>query len=482
MQYGFLKKWVRENSEQNLIFQRIEKFEDQYRIVFKKQKMNLHICLSSLDCFCYFTSNELLPFPEKKELNQFNQNLNGARLQAVNIAESDRIIFLEFSAVDIYNQQNNFQLILELIPRYQNIILIKDDSIIDSIKKISFAQNRHRQILPGIKYEPPPTDFEANEILITYPIIVTENRKIVASGNSGFSDMNSVFEKLFEKIWQDRNERIRDSKTSQIGKKIKQKEKKLTKLQAELKQSSEVENLKQQAELLKANFSKLKPGMENIKVANYYEDDFPEIEIKLDVGKSARQNIESYFKKYRKARDGKVKITEQIEITNNEIDDLEREFSEIEESDFLTENTTQKHKKETSQTENFKKLKIDENWEIFIGRTSKENDLLTTRLAKPHDWWFHTRIFRGTHVILRNLTQKELPEDLKILCCQLAAYYSKAKKSSNVPVDFTQIRYVRKPRGAAAGYVTYANQKTLFVDPLSIRDASDLITKIIPSK
>jgi len=98
-------------------------------------------------------------------------------------------------------------------------------------------------------------------------------------------------------------------------------------------------------------------------------------------------------------------------------------------------------------------------------------------LAKPDDWWFHTRIYRGTHIILRNYKRKELPETLKILCCRLAAYFSKAKKSSNIPVDYTQIRYVRKPRGSVAGYVTYKNQKTLYVDPLSMRETIKEIDK-----
>ncbi len=123
-------------------------------------------------------------------------------------------------------------------------------------------------------------------------------------------------------------------------------------------------------------------------------------------------------------------------------------------------------------------MKVDENWEIIIGRTSRENDLLTTRFAKPHDWWFHTRIFRGTHIILRNLDKKELPENLKIICSRLAAYFSKAKKSSNVPVDYTQIRFVRKPKGSPTGYVVYTNQKTLFVDPLSMREASVIIRSL----
>ncbi|OQX71775.1 MAG: hypothetical protein B6D62_01455 [Candidatus Cloacimonas sp. 4484_275] len=103
--------------------------------------------------------------------------------------------------------------------------------------------------------------------------------------------------------------------------------------------------------------------------------------------------------------------------------------------------------------------------------------MLTTKMAKPQDWWFHSRIFHGAHLILRNYNRLQLPEKLKILCCRLAAYHSKAGKSSNVPVDYTQIRYVRKPKGSPAGYVTYTNQKTMYVDPLSWREAAQWIKK-----
>ncbi|NQT65006.1 MAG: DUF814 domain-containing protein, partial [FCB group bacterium] len=192
--------------------------------------------------------------------------------------------------------------------------------------------------------------------------------------------------------------------------------------------------------------------------------------------KSAKQNIEHYFKKYRKARDGKTKIQKQINIAQNEIEVLESDIFELEETDVFFSNQEKSKKKKTLK-KGYKKIAIDENWEIYIGRTSKENDTLTTRFAKPHDWWFHTRVFRGTHIILRNYKKKELPNKLRLLCSQLAAYYSKAKKSTNVPVDHTQIRYVRKPRGSAPGYVVYTNQKTLFVDPLSIRAVGEILEK-----
>ncbi|MFC1887820.1 NFACT RNA binding domain-containing protein, partial [Candidatus Cloacimonadota bacterium] len=207
---------------------------------------------------------------------------------------------------------------------------------------------------------------------------------------------------------------------------------------------------------------------------------------------SAQANLDRLYKKYRKARDGKKKIQEQIGITFEEIETLEkfqkklRSFS-IEtlekrignlngEDIYFSDVKEVRHSDETRSA--YRSLKINDNWEILVGRTSKENDLLTTKTANPYDWWFHTRIFKGTHVVLRNYGKKgELPEELLNLSCRIAAYFSKAKKSANVPVDYTQIRYVRKPRKSPPGFVVYTNQKTLYVDPLSLRDAAAEIRK-----
>ncbi|OPX28731.1 MAG: hypothetical protein B1H06_02700 [Candidatus Cloacimonas sp. 4484_143] len=477
MQYKFLAAWAKENQKQNLIFKKIEKFEDQYLISFKKQKRCLQICLSS-ECFCFFSESKSLPWEQKKELSQFNQNMIGARLNNIKIRETDRIIVLDFRVTDIYNESSDLNLILELIPRYQNMILTKNNAIIDCLRKVSFAENRHRQILPSLSYTAPDSEYEIKYAEVKYPLIVKDLKLYESSDTNGFIAMNPAFESLYyDAIFQARNDRLRNQKIGSINKSIQKKLKKIEKLRLELDDASKEEIWKQQAELLKANFNKLNTGMKTISLKNYYEDDFPEIEIKLDVKKTAQQNIEFYFKKYRKARDGKKKITEQIALTESEIDRAEKEIFELEEMDFIPSSNIDSNKKKNDQKSGYKKLVINDDWIIYIGRTSKENDELTTRIAKPHDWWFHTRIFRGTHVILRNLKKKDLPEYLKFLCCRLAAYYSKAKKSTNVPVDYTEIRYVRKPRGAAVGYVTYKNQKTLYVDPLSIRDAAKKLNK-----
>ena len=369
-------------------------------------------------------------------------------------------------------------MILELIPRYQNIILLKNEIIVDCLRKVSFAENRHRQILPGLAYDAPDSNYEIRKMKVKYPMVISNLKLHSTSEKDGFREMNSAFESLYyNAIFTERNDRLRQQNISAINKKIKKKQKKIEKLKLELQNAQKEEDWKQKAELLKANFNKLKTGMEQVILTNYYEADFPEIEIKLDRKKNAKQNTEFYFKKYRKARDGKVQISKQISKTEFEIDQMDKEIFDLKEIEFIPSVQANSKRRSSDTKSGYKKLVVDSDWIIYIGRTSKENDELTTRFAKPQDWWFHTRIFRGTHLILRNLQKNELPGELKILCCKLAAYYSKAKKSTNVPVDFTQIRYVRKPRGAAAGYVTYKNQKTLYVDPKSIREVAEYLKK-----
>jgi len=224
----------------------------------------------------------------------------------------------------------------------------------------------------------------------------------------------------------------------------------------------------------------IKKGMEEITLPNYYLSDFPKITIPLIPDKSPVENSNYYFKKYKKAKVGQKLKAEQIDKTSQEIKDIQADIEDIYEEDnylHLLELTNIKklNKRQTDTKVFFRRIKIDDNWEIFIGRSSSENDLLTCRVAKGRDWWFHTRVFQGTHVVLRNYANKHLPDKYRLICAQLAAYYSKAKKSENVPVDYTQIRFVRKPRGSAPGYVTYKNQKTLYVNPIDFRQAMKML-------
>lgn len=477
MNYKYLREWAVKETPDNLIFKEISRFSDQYVIRFKRSKVNLFISLASEDSFLFWGEKSRLPFKIGGELRQFNDNLLNSKLDEITISEVDRIISLHFSKIDIYNKRVRMVLKLELIPRFMNIILCNDNNyILYCLKKISLAENAHRQILPGVEYVLPPSGYANVVEPIQYPLGL-EKGKIQESIPDGINDINQVFYTLlFDFILENRASLKREQALRKVQKQIKKKQKKIEKLNIDLNDAEQMDHWKQLAELLKGNFGQLKTGLEEIALVDYYDPAMPTLSIKLDPAKSAQQNVDFYFKKYRKARDGKVMISAQIGQTEKEIEELEKELFEIDDHDFLTEtkSTKNKHKPETR---GYKKITFDTDWEIFIGRTSTENDKLTTRFAKPWDWWFHTRIFKGTHIILRNYKKKEIPEELKFICCRLAAYYSKAKKSTNVPVDYTQIRFVRKPRGAAPGYVIYTNQKTIYVDPLSRRDAAERLNK-----
>jgi predicted ribosome quality control (RQC) complex YloA/Tae2 family protein len=485
MKYSHLAEWVTEAQDlikNTKVVHSFLKFENLFCLKFKKSNSQLIIHMDSKHSFCFFDESKELPFEEHPQCKIIDTHLRQAKLTDVKISDDDRVITFDFYKYSIYNEKVQYCLILELLPYYSNIILIRYDNnpiILDCLKKVSYADNPERQILPTEIYTAPKGKFIPEKSKIIFPLVIS-NKYDIIHGDVGYDNLNDIFsDLLYKHFLKTKMNQIIGQKEKSLNKIIKKKQKKIEKLQSELTEAGKEESLKQEAELLKAHYHILKPGLSELKVINYYSEEQEEVVLKLHPDKSPQKNIEIFFKRYRKARDGKEQIKNQIDKTILEIEELEHEIFDINEIDSYVEakELLQKRVAKNKKTKDagYRKLRVSTDWEIFIGRTSTENDKLTTRFAKNNDWWFHTRVFQGTHVILRNYKKLDLPDNLRILCCRIAAYYSKAKNSSNVPVDYTQIRYVRKPRGSAPGYVTYTNQKTFYAEPLSIRDAAKIV-------
>ena len=123
-------------------------------------------------------------------------------------------------------------------------------------------------------------------------------------------------------------------------------------------------------------------------------------------------------------------------------------------------------KSEPQKRSNFREFTIADGWRVLVGRNNKENDLLTHRTAALDDLWFHAKSIRGSHVVLRREGKKrDVSFQALNEAAAIAAWFSKAKHSSKVPVDYVEVRHLRKPRGALPGLVTYKNEKSLFVEP-----------------
>lgn len=262
---------------------------------------------------------------------------------------------------------------------------------------------------------------------------------------------------------------------------------KLININKKLKECDSMDTYKLYGELLTANLYRLgKDNLETISLQNYYNNN-ELLEIPLDKRFSLSDNAKNYFKKYRKLKNALEVVTQQkleakqelnyIESIVYELDsaktisDIDEIYSEISESE-LFENIKKKSKPKISNATSSKKYTnigtpittTINHFQVFVGKNNKQNDYLTTKFARKNDLWFHTKDIHGSHVILK--IEKDFPDSKTIeKCAELAAYYSKGKLSSNVPVDYTFIKYVKKPSGAKLGMVIYTHQKTLFVNP-----------------
>jgi predicted ribosome quality control (RQC) complex YloA/Tae2 family protein len=253
-------------------------------------------------------------------------------------------------------------------------------------------------------------------------------------------------------------------------------EKKIKKLEATLQKAEKADELQLLGELLTANMHAAKKGMKEIEVINYYDPNGGKIKIGLDPRKTPAENAQDYFKKYQKAKNSIQAVKSQIKKANEEIRYLEgilqqlesasvKDIEEIRE-ELMEEGYIKRRAKRTKKKGNEKpvieKYVSSDQTEILVGKNNRQNDYLTNKLARRDDIWLHTKDIPGSHVVIRdpNPSRETLLE-----AAMLAAYFSKAKNSSSVPVDYTKIRHVHKPKGAKPGFVTYDHQETVYVTP-----------------
>lgn len=223
------------------------------------------------------------------------------------------------------------------------------------------------------------------------------------------------------------------------------------------------------------NLHAVSKGMKEIEVIDYYDEDQGMLLVALDPKKTPSQNAQSYFHRYTKAKTALLEVKTQMDKTDAELiylDEIMRQLEQASPSDIeeiREELMDQGYLKKRSKAKARKEVKpkpeayiSTDGTPISVGKNNKQNDYLTFKLAKRMETWLHTKDIPGSHVVIHTDSPSEqtLHE-----AAVLAAYFSKARESSAVPVDYTEIRQVKKPNGAKPGFVIYFEQKTLFVTP-----------------
>ncbi|WKA57412.1 NFACT RNA binding domain-containing protein [Planococcus shenhongbingii] len=256
---------------------------------------------------------------------------------------------------------------------------------------------------------------------------------------------------------------------------------KLKKLKKEQDQAEKRDQLQLNGELIMANLHRITKGTKEIEVDNYYNDE--KVTITLDPRKTPIENSQKYYSRYQKAKTALIKTQEQIEKTIEDIyyfetlmqqvqqagiSDIEEIREELAEQGFMKAQKSKKKKKPTKPS--VESYVSSTGVPISVGKNNKQNDYVTFKVAAKSDTWLHTKDIPGSHVIIHS----HEPDETTITeAATIAAYFSKARESSSVPVDYTEVRQVKKPNGSKPGFVIYFEQKTVFVTP-----DEDLIIKL----
>ncbi len=245
----------------------------------------------------------------------------------------------------------------------------------------------------------------------------------------------------------------------------------------ELASTADREKLRIQGDLLQANLYRIERGASSVTVENFYDENNAPIEIKLNPAISPAQNAQKFYKDYNRAKTAQQVLSVQIEKAEQELiyleslrDVLSRATSEKELNQIRLEFIEQGYikKPRTAQKKSAQlpplEYKTSDGFKVLVGRNNRQNDQLTLKTANNRDMWFHTKDIPGSHTIV--VTEgKEITDTAIIEGAGIAAYHSRAKESTNVPVDYTLIKHVSKPNGAKPGMVIFVNNKTVYVDP-----------------
>lgn len=361
----------------------------------------------------------------------------------------------------------------ELVLEIQNAQEMGPRIIQETLNKLrTRVQEINWQTMVYQKQDGSPVDFHVVPLKIYANTYSTLSFPSVSQGIEYYYENKETSNRIRQKT-QDLEKAVQNSLNKILLKK--------QRLSEDLLQAKDSEDLRLYGELLTAHLHELKPGASSVEVDNYYNQE--RIQIPLDVRFSPAKNAQNYFKKYGKAKTSIKEKSLQLEEVEKDLNYLNTVQSYLEAAESveiiddirseLIESGFLKRKKAASSSSKKKRPYLEyilsDGSKVFVGRNNKENDQLTFQKSGARDYWFHAKDIPGSHVVL-SITQEGLNDQQILETAALAAYHSKGKNSSKVPVDYMPIRYVKKPKGAKPGMVIFTNNKTVYVDPKKPKD------------
>ena len=452
------------------------------------------------------------------------KHLTGARFLRLEQPELERIVLLRLESTDELGDKVGRTLVLEAMGRRANLVLLDgEERIIDCVRRVEGdVATGQRGIMPGLLYRLPDPrpglppllerelDFRSNGVSRGESLAEKLERLREAVGPEGYVSYGLVredklvdftflpilqygpstelrryesFSKLLDDFYASRAtaekvgqrgadlqkavSRVRD----RVARRVAQQE-------LEREATKDRERKRELGDILTSNLYALHKGMGTVRLTDYYDPEGREVDISLDPLLTPQQNAAKYYKEYNKAKTAEVVLGEQIEKGKRELEYLdsvleaivlaegERDLAEIRQeltdTGYLRRGAkAAKRMKVAAKPMEFRSTA---GLRISVGKNNTQNDLLTAKQAGKGDLWLHTQKIHGSHVIL--WTEGRTPDAGSIEeAAKLAAWFSQARDGKKVPVDYTPVKYVKKPAGAKPGMVVYTTYQTAYVDP-----------------
>ena len=449
------------------------------------------------------------------------KHLTGARILELEQPYMERIVTLRLEATDELGDKVSRSLVLEAMGRHANLILLDGEGrIIDCVRRVEGdLATGARQVLPGLFYRPPEPRFGIPPLLerelrfrgeegdLTravqemwnavkeYPstptMLLQEGKPkdisflpILQYGPGMELREYPGFGELLDDFYETRE---RQEQTRQRGEDLlravrtarDRTARKLANQRQELLATRDRERLRQLGDILTSSLHALERGRSTVRLVDYYDPEGAEVEIELDPRLSPQQNAAKYYKDYNRAKSAESALTLQIEKGEEDLSYLDSVLETLALAEG--ERDLQEIRQELTDTGYLKKpgktgkgarrvagrpmeFRTDGGFRVSVGKNNSQNDLLTTRQAGKGDLWFHTQKIHGSHVIL--WTEGREPDGESVAqAAALAAWFSQGREGGKIPVDYTPVKFVKKPAGARPGMVVYTTCQTLMVQP-----------------
>jgi predicted ribosome quality control (RQC) complex YloA/Tae2 family protein len=423
--------------------------------------------------------------------------LSGLRIDRVQSRQGDRLIAFDCSARSRFGVANGYRLVAELVPRYGNLILLKDRTVVSAAREFHAGGRTLRTVAAGEEYEPPPLPAVPRLVAgATLEPDVTDDAfayrddagRIVAAHVVRLAQHAALREErvpallpvLTEALQGERAQRGDDAlsaRRSALLAKLERRRAALAAERAQLEREADDEagreRLRRSGDALYAHSGQIPAGAARFEAPGAPGE--AGLSIELDPDLDAKANAREFFRRYKKSvARGKHAARRAADIAREAagLDELAWE-AERADAAALAEIADELDRLERPKAERRPRLAVRRPLEfalasdarVLVGRSPRGNADLTFRVARPGDLWFHARATPGAHVVLHLDSTRPLRDEELTAAAQLAAYHSKARESEKVAVDYTERKYVRRQAGGAPGRVWYTNARTLVVTP-----------------